>query len=285
MIVDPDFLDHWRTQMLADLLDGDPLAPVYIIRLWSHCQNRRDTKFSPMPAAGLKAICRYQGDADQLEAAMVEAGFIERNGDEISVPKWADYNSQLMANWENGRRGGRPKKTHSKPIGNPSGTHPEPKSAKPENGVTSREPSREEKSREDEKGREEVCPTSADANAEPAPVKVMEVPCVHADEKQRLWPVMSDKVAQWQETYPAVDVMTELRKLLQWIRDNPRRKKTREGMPAFINNWMKREQDSGRPSVRGQPAGRQPPNKMAGAAEFLASAGDRQRRIGGFDAE
>lgn len=149
MIVDPDFLDHWRTQMLSDLLDGDQMAPVYVIRLWSHCQNRRDTRFSPMPPAGLKAICRFQGDAAQLETAMIQAGFVERDGDEISVPKWAEYNSQLMANWENGRRGGRPKKTHPKPNGNPSGTQPKPKSAESENGVTSLEPRREEKRRED----------------------------------------------------------------------------------------------------------------------------------------
>jgi hypothetical protein len=40
MIVDPDFLDHWRTRMLVDALQ-DECAPMYIIRVWAHCQQRR----------------------------------------------------------------------------------------------------------------------------------------------------------------------------------------------------------------------------------------------------
>lgn len=83
MIVDPDFLDHWRTGMVCDAL-GDPMAPMYILRLWAHCQERRSDTFT-MPPRGLKAQCRYQGDADAFEAALIEAGFIERNGDTVHV--------------------------------------------------------------------------------------------------------------------------------------------------------------------------------------------------------
>lgn len=141
MIVDPDFLDHWRTGMVIDAL-GDPMAPMYILRLWAHCQERKSDTFT-IPTRGLKAQCKAPGDADAFEAALIEAGFIERNGDSITVVGWADKNASLLAAWANGAKGGRPKKeqnqnpaeTHGKPSGNPS--------------LTQAKPIREEKRREE----------------------------------------------------------------------------------------------------------------------------------------
>jgi hypothetical protein len=149
MIVDPDFLDHWRTRMLVDALGGDEMAPLYVMRLWAHCQRRKDDTFK-MPTAGLKAQCRCPSDAAAFELAMTDAGFIERDGDTIHVLGWADKNASLLAAWENGNRGGRPKKnpdeTHGKPTGNPAVTHGKP-TANP--SETQTEPIRVDKSREE----------------------------------------------------------------------------------------------------------------------------------------
>lgn len=123
MIVDPDFLDHWRTQMLVDMLD-DPCAPQYIIRLWGHCQNRRSWVFDGMPVQAAKAICRYPGDPKEFESAMIECGFLARDGDTLTVVGWDEHNASLIANWSNGSRGGRPKgstkETRKKPMGKPT---------------------------------------------------------------------------------------------------------------------------------------------------------------------
>jgi hypothetical protein len=128
VIVDPDFLDHWRTGMVADAL-GDAMAPIYILRLWAHCQERKSDTFV-MPTRGLKAQCKFPGDAQAFEAALIDAGFIARIGDSITVCGWAEKNASLLAAWENGSKGGRPKKnpgeTHGKPMGNPAETHGEP---------------------------------------------------------------------------------------------------------------------------------------------------------------
>lgn len=141
MIVDPDFMDHWRTGMVADAIQ-DPMAPVYILRLWAHCQERRSDTFV-MPTRGLKAQCKAPGDAETFERALIDAGFIERNGDTIIVTGWAEKNAALFAAWENGSKGGRPKKeTQSKPMGNPPVTQGKP-SANP--NETHAEPIREEK--------------------------------------------------------------------------------------------------------------------------------------------
>lgn len=148
MIVDPDFLDHWRTGMVADAI-GDPMAPIYILRLWAHCQVRKSDRFV-MPTAGLKAQCKCPADAHVFEQALIDAGYLERDGEMVVVLGWAEANASLLAAWGNGAKGGRPKKnpteTHGKPTGNPAVAHGEP-IANP--GETDK--SREDKSREEKK--------------------------------------------------------------------------------------------------------------------------------------
>ena len=54
-----------------------------------------------------------------------------------------------------------------------------------------------------------------------------------------------DKIGLWKEAYPAVDVERELKKMIAWLEANPKRRKTRRGINAFINTWLSREQDKG----------------------------------------
>lgn len=132
MIVDPDFLEHWRTRMLVDALGGDEFAPFYLLRLWGHCQTRKATRFE-IPAAGLKGLCKAPHEAAKLEAALSECGYVARDGAFLDVLKWAEQNASLIAAWENGSRGGRPPKpkenprvSGAEPTGNPAVTQPEP---------------------------------------------------------------------------------------------------------------------------------------------------------------
>lgn len=54
-----------------------------------------------------------------------------------------------------------------------------------------------------------------------------------------------DKIALWRETYPAVDIEQELRRMIAWLDSNPTKRKTRRGIERFVNNWLARTQDSG----------------------------------------
>lgn len=56
-----------------------------------------------------------------------------------------------------------------------------------------------------------------------------------------------EKISIWQQAYPAVDVKQELQKIRAWLDSNPTRCKTRRGITKFINSWLSREQDRGRP--------------------------------------
>ena len=142
MILDPDFLTHWKTRALIGALD-DKCAPLYLIALWSHCQNRRRGEFDDLTPTAIKGICGFEGEAESLEKALIEVGFAERiSTGAFVVSGWAEKNAQLLAAWENGAKGGRPAKyPRDNPVDNPS-TNP---------GDTRVEKSREEKSREEKK--------------------------------------------------------------------------------------------------------------------------------------
>ena len=57
--------------------------------------------------------------------------------------------------------------------------------------------------------------------------------------------VKQEAIEKWENLYPAVDVMQELRKMAGWLDANHTRRKTRRGIEKFINGWLAREQDKG----------------------------------------
>lgn len=141
MIVEPDFLDHWKTRLLCDLLE-DEAAPLLVIRLWAHCQSRKTGTFENMEAGTLRAICRYKGPANRLWDGLMASGFVCWEIDcGLVVHQWEETNKGLVKNWTNGCKGGRPKGnpavsqrepllipavTQEEPSGNPTLTHHEP---------------------------------------------------------------------------------------------------------------------------------------------------------------
>ena len=50
-------------------------------------------------------------------------------------------------------------------------------------------------------------------------------------------------IEAWHDLYPAVDIMTELRKMKGWLIANPSKRKTKKGILRFINSWLAKEQD------------------------------------------
>lgn len=57
--------------------------------------------------------------------------------------------------------------------------------------------------------------------------------------------VSTEKIVQWKDTYPAVDIEQELKKMVSWCDANPARRKTRNGVERFIIGWIARSQDDG----------------------------------------
>lgn len=60
-----------------------------------------------------------------------------------------------------------------------------------------------------------------------------------------IWEPEDADIIQWQKTYPAVDVFSELAKMESWLDANPSKRKTKSGIKRFVNSWLSRAQDKG----------------------------------------
>lgn len=57
-------------------------------------------------------------------------------------------------------------------------------------------------------------------------------------------------VDEWKTLYPSVDVEQELRSMRGWCLANKSSRKTRKGVNRFINGWLSKEQDKGKPKQK-----------------------------------
>lgn len=51
--------------------------------------------------------------------------------------------------------------------------------------------------------------------------------------------VGTEKIKQWIDAYPCINVVEEMRNCLQWDLDNPSKRKTANGMHRHIGNWLR----------------------------------------------
>lgn len=103
-------------------------------------------------------------------------------------------------------------------------------------------PKRKEKNiKEDNIKEKEVLLSGAEDNFAPDQQPVISL--VLNDKSE--FDVFQNQIAEWEELYPAVDVLQELRKMKGWLDANPSKRKTKNGIMRFINNWLSKEQDKG----------------------------------------
>lgn len=63
-----------------------------------------------------------------------------------------------------------------------------------------------------------------------------------------LYDVTENDFKEYEELYPNVDIMQELRKMKGWLNANTTKRKTKRGIKRFINSWLSREQDKPKPN-------------------------------------
>lgn len=85
---------------------------------------------------------------------------------------------------------------------------------------------------------------------EPTPIEPSVITITLNDKSE--YPVYQSMIDEWNELYPNVDVLQELRKMKGWSNANPAKRKTKKGIQRFINAWLSREQD--KPSYNKTPA-------------------------------
>ena len=60
-----------------------------------------------------------------------------------------------------------------------------------------------------------------------------------------LYTVEPEYIAEMQRLHPTIDVMQELRLMEAWTLNNPKKRKSRDGVKAFIGRWLNRVQEKG----------------------------------------
>lgn len=149
MIVEPDFLDHWKTRLLCDLTASET-APLCVLRLWAHCQHRRQWAWPTdgMTPDILKAVCRFQGDGQIFWDAMTKT-FLDLENGAVSVHDWEKVNASLIGRW----KGGQITAARPQPPAKPRAKLPAKPIAQPPAQLPAAG-EREEESREEEIGEE-----------------------------------------------------------------------------------------------------------------------------------
>ena len=56
----------------------------------------------------------------------------------------------------------------------------------------------------------------------------------------RTYNVKPEKILEWQQTFPEVDVPYQLRLAWQWNEDNPDQRKLHQHLPRFLFSWLNR---------------------------------------------
>jgi hypothetical protein len=59
------------------------------------------------------------------------------------------------------------------------------------------------------------------------------------------YPIGQTLIDEWSQTFPAVNVVQELREMRVWCLANPNKRKTRRGVDSFAVRWFGKEQDRG----------------------------------------
>lgn len=102
MIIEADFLNHWKIQALANAV-GEAAAYKALIALWGHCQTRRAWEFQISPEM-LAGICKFSGSAAKLWESMLSLKLIDPAAENgwFQVHQWGETNISLVARWAGG---------------------------------------------------------------------------------------------------------------------------------------------------------------------------------------
>lgn len=106
------------------------------------------------------------------------------------------------------------------------------------NGLARKEKKRKEIKEKERKEKTDIA--QSPSASEPI---LLSFPCVGNGTME--WGLTHSKAKEYLESFPAVDIEIEARKALQWCRDNPQKRKTFRGMPAFLSRWFSKAQDKG----------------------------------------
>lgn len=118
MRVEPELPTIPKFQLLKRRV-GD-YAMEALIRLWAHCQQNQRGEFWPgANAEYIEMVAGWDGDPGLLFGSLLDLRWLHQEGGGVRIHDWEDMNPQVVNNWKNGPKGGRPKKSNADGPNNP----------------------------------------------------------------------------------------------------------------------------------------------------------------------
>lgn len=198
----------------------------------------------------------YEQVADEVEAMFEKTEDGQSFTNNALTKEWEDSTNFLAKKRESGKASGRARRNTARTEtntggtnANTSGTNLNTSGTNPNTGPTSSTSSSKISSKS--RNKKDFCgePNKSDS---PPPKIVCRMPLNDGSE----FDVLKTDVDIWQELYPAVDVVQQLREMKGWCLANPERRKTKTGVKKFINSWLAKEQNSSRGRVNGDGNGK-----------------------------
>lgn len=268
----PGLMRHRKFARLERLLGSAPLARGCLEMLWDVAYENGDDLLGD--SADLEHLAGWSGEPGKLTSALVESGFIDREGEEYRVHDLLDHapdyvRKRLKRETQRRETGAalRSMSATQKPL---TGQRPDNDRSVSSTPAFAPAPAPAQKqlpcAEPDKPAAAPALPEQPDSS----PVVVV-MPVVGKGPKE--YPVTEAKIREWQEAYPGVDVLREVKALAQWARDNPSKRKTYRGAPSFFGRNLARKQDQ-------NPQPRRPDATDAHRAELLAAEAEAYRDTG-----
>lgn len=231
-------MDHTKTQRLMRKLSLPRYAVVGILESLWHLAAREAPagNIGKLSNETIAVWIQWEGDPDQLIGALVNCGWIDTSEDSrLVIHDWEDHCDDTTKKALSRNRakclemsGQDETASDKEPLPEPCLAMPEPSHAMPEEKT--------------------IAPPSREVAAAAPPLGLL--PCTAAKGSPREWPYTQADVDEWQQAYPAVDVLQKLAEMRQWLKANDL--KTYSGTRKFVVRWLGKEQDKYRGGDRGR---------------------------------
>lgn len=85
-----------------------------------------------------------------------------------------------------------------------------------------------------------ICAEESSGLSEQMGASLLCIPLIARDGEFHIY---QKDIDEWQDIFPAVDILAELKRCRLWALDNPTKRKTRKGIRKHISTWLGRAQD------------------------------------------
>lgn len=210
-----------------DIVALSPLARLLYIALW--CEADRDGRLVWRPRTlKMRYFPADDCDIESLCAELITAKLVKLYGDGLGyIPKFSVHQHVNPREAASTLPDPDAKATRAARVSDASARVKQP-------SVTRRE---EGKGKE---GDSDASALTGDTLQEDQPPVVL-IPLVDGSDHG----VSAERVAEWSSSFPAVNVLQQLRQMREWCNAKPTRRKTPRGVEAFIVGWLGRAQDRG----------------------------------------